>query len=222
MKRDKKLEFFEKQVAAGKLSNQDTDDYKKGYKQLITDDIFIRKQLGGLSGVQEFINENDVQKNCITNLSKGSIPVEKNLVIDLIGIKYGFSTTQIDPALVSYTNTTFSINDTGFDAGSTATGGEVYERLIPVVLQNAEYEIKCDGGIVDRGRVCDLLTQNVSVDGVNGHDKNFRMLEWPKLLSAGKRLECNFKFPEAASVLPPGFHYVELVLKGLGLGKRQS
>jgi hypothetical protein len=222
MKRDKKLEFFEKQVQAGKLSQQDTSDYKSGSKQLITDEIFIRKQLGGLSGVQEFINENDVQKNCISNLSKGTIPVEKNLVIDLVGIRYGFSATAVDPALVSYTNAIFNINDTAFDGGATATGGEVYERLIPVVLQNAEYEIKCDGGIVDRGRVCDLLTHNVSLDGVNGHDKNFRMLEWPKLLAAGKRLECNFKFPEAPSALPAGNHYVELVLKGLGMGKRQS
>ncbi len=217
---DKKLAYFESQL--DKLSEQDKKDYRDKLKQLGTDEIFIRKQLMGLQGVVEFINENDVQKNCLTNLSKGCIPSEKNLVIDLIGIRYGFSTTVVDPAIVHYSAAQYSLGDTEFDAGAVATGGEVYARAIPLQLQNAEYEIKLDSGIIDRGRVSDLLTLNVSVDGVNGHRKNFRELEWPRMLLAGKRLECNFKFPEVSSTIPAGYHYVELVLKGLGLNKRQS
>lgn len=220
MKRDKKIAFFEQMVKAGKLSQQDMIEYKSGQKQLITDEVYLRKQLNGLSGVQEFVNENDVQKNCITNLSKGRVPDEKNLIIDLVGLRYGWAATAVDPALVSYSNAIYSISDTEFDAGATATGGEVYARQIPVALQNAIYEIKCDNAVVDQGRVYELLTYNVSNDAVNGHEKNYRELEWPKLLLSGKRLTCDIKFPEVAGPAVAGFHYLELTVKGLGLGKR--
>jgi len=219
MKRDAKIEFFEKNIT--RLNEDDQRSYKNQEKQLISDEIFIRKKLEGLQGVIEFINENDVQKNCVTNLSKGRVPEEKNMVIDRIGIKYGYSVTLVDAALVNYTQAMYSLNDTEFDAGAVATGGEVYAQKIPLAFRNAEYELKHDGGIIDRGRICDLLTDNVTVDGVNGNRKNFQELEWCKMLLAGKRLELNIKFPEGGTV-PAGNHYMELVLKGIGLSKRQS
>lgn len=217
-----KVEFFEKAVARGVLSQQDLKDYQEQKKQFQTEEIFLRKKLGGLSGVIEFINENDVRKNCITNLSKGRVPEEKNIIVDKIGVRFGYSATDIDPALVAYTNAVFNIADTDMDAGATATGDTVYARVIPVQFQNAEYELKSDGVLIDAGRMEDLLSQNVSVDGVNGADKNYKQLEWPKLLLSGKTVTFDIKFPEAPSSIPTGFFYAELVAKGLGLGKRQG
>ena len=217
-----KVEFFENAVKRGVLSAQDLQDYKEQKKQFQTEEIFLRKQLTGLSGVLELINENDVRKNCVTNLSKGSVPEEKNIIMDKLGVRFGYSATQIDPALVAYTNAIFNIADTDFDAGTTATGDTTYARVIPVQFQNSEYEFRADGVLVDTGRMEDLLTQNVSVDGVNGGDKNFKQLEWPKLLLSGKKLAFDIKFPEATGVpIPAGFFYAEIVAKGLGLGKRQ-
>jgi len=216
------VEFFDTMASKGQLSNQDASDLREGKKQFITDEIYLRKQLTGLKGVVEFINENDVRKNCITNLSKGSVPAEKNIVVNKLGVRFGYSATAVDPADVAYTNAIFNIADTEFDAGATATGGDVYARVIPVQFQNAEYELRCDDVIIDNGRMEDLLTQNVSTDAVNGNAKNFKELEWPKLLLAGKRLAFDIRFPETATPVPAGNFYCEVVVKGLGLGKRQN
>lgn len=216
------FEFLDLQVSRGILSNQDLQELKEGKKQFKTDELFIRKQLTALAGVIEFITENDVTKNCVTNLSKGSIPEEKNIVADKIGIRFGYSATNIPAEAVAYSNAIYSIADNEFDSGNVATGDTVYARAIPVQFQNAEYIIRADGIVLDNGRVEDFLTQNISNDGVNGHVKNFKELEYPVLFLSGKKMTVDFKFPETAGFVPPvGFFYAEVVIKGLGLGKRQ-
>lgn len=216
------IAVFEAAVVRGTLSNQDLEDYKGKKKQFKSDDLFIRKQLTGLSGVVEFINENDVKKNCITNLSKGSVPADKNIIIDKIGMRFGYSATNVDASTVAYSNAVFNLGDTEFDAGAVATGSVVNARVIPLQIQNAEYELAIDGVLLDSGRVGDLLTQNVSTDATNGDDKNFKQLEWPILALADKRVTLSYKFPEGAMSVPAGFFYAEVTAKGLGLGKRQA
>lgn len=181
----------------------------------------MRKKLTGTSGVIEFINENDVAKNCVTNLSKGYVPAEKNIIVDQVGIRFGFSSTDVAPELVSYSPAIFDLGDLSADAGAAATGDSVYARRIPIQLENAEYVLKVDNVIMDFGRVGDLLTRNVGVDAVNGNHKNFKELAWPKLFLSDKKMTLDLKFPDGGSV-PAGYYYAELVVKGLGLGKRQG
>lgn len=215
-----KIEFLNAQIAKGILSKQDAADFADGKKQAQSDELFIRKQLTGTSGVIEVINENDVTKNCITNLSKGSVPSEKNIVVDKVSIRFGYSVTAVDPAAVAYSNAIFDLSDVQPDAGAIVGTSDVYARRIPVQIQNAEYVLKVDGITMDSGRISDLLTQNVTTDSVNGSDKNFKVLEFPKLFLADKRLSFDVKFPENGLAVPVGNYYIELVAKGLGLGKR--
>lgn len=216
------IAFFEAQVKRGILNAQDLADYKEGKKQFKSDEIYIRKQLTGLSGVIEFINENDVRKNCITNLSKGMVPAEKNIIVDKIGMRFGFAATPVDASTVAYTNAVFNLADSDLDAGAVATGSFVNARAIPLQIQNAEYELFVDDVLLDSGRVGDLLTQNVSSDATNGDAKNFKQLEWPVLFLSDKRVKLSYKFPEGAMAVPAGFFYAELTAKGLGIGKRQA
>lgn len=204
----------------GKLSIDDATDIRTGKKQFESEEVFLRKQLAGTSGVIEVINENDVQKNCITNLSKGSIPREKNIIVDKIGLRFGWSATNVDAAAVAYSNAEFDLGDVSNDAGVDDTTDTVYARRIPVQVRNAEYVVSVDGIIMDSGRVADLLTTNVSVDAVNGDAKNFKQLEYPKLFLADKRIKLDIKFPENGAAVPAGYYYVEFIAKGLGLGKK--
>lgn len=214
------LSFLEIQAKKGALSQQDLSDYQSGKKQLQTEEVYIRKQLTGTAGVIEFINENDVTKNCVTNLSKGSIPAEKNIIVTKLGLRFGWSATDVAAAAVEYSNAVFNIGDVSADAGADVTGDSVYARRIPVQIQNAEYELLVDAIVMDKGRVADLLTHNVASDATNGSDKNFKELEWPKLFLADKRVSLNIKFPENGAAVPAGYYYAEFVAKGLGLGKR--
>jgi len=208
-------------VDKGALSPQDLIEYKTGQKIFQSEELFIRKKLSGTAGVIEFINENDVQKNCVTNISKGYVPSESNIIVDKIGMRFGYSSVDVAPELVSYSNAIFSIDDLNFDAGAVATGDSVVARRIPIQIENAEYELKVDSILMDSGRVAELLSHNVSIDGVSGYEKNLKELEWPKLFLSGKKITLNLKFPENGTV-PAGFYYAELVCKGLGLGKRQG
>ena len=116
------FEFLDLQVGRGILSNQDLTELKEGKKQFQSDELFIRKQLTGLAGVIEFINENDVKKNCKTNLSKGAVPEEKNIVADKIGVRFGYSATDVPAESIAFSNAIFNIADNDFDAGNVATG----------------------------------------------------------------------------------------------------
>lgn len=215
--------FFETMVKKGELNQQDLLDIKEGKKQLQTEELFIRKILTGTAGVVEVINENDVTKNCITNLSKGSVPADKNIIVTKIGLRFGWTAAAADAAAVNYTNAIYDIADVQADAGANVVAGaSVYARRIPVQIQNSEYELVVDGIVMDKGRTSELLTQNVAVDATNGSSKNFRELEWPKLFRADKRVQLNLKFPENGAAVPAGTYYVELVVKGLGLAKRAA
>lgn len=205
---------------AGKLSVDDATDIKEGRKQFESEEIFLRKKLSGTSGVIEVIDENDVQKNCVTNLSKGAIPKEKNIIVDKVGLRFGWSATDVAAAAVAYSNAEFDLGDVAQDAGADDTADTVYARRIPVQIRNAEYVMTVDGVIVDSGRVADLLTTNVSVDATNGDAKNFKQLEYPKLFLADKRIRFDLKFPENGAAVPAGYYYIEVVAKGLGLGKK--
>lgn len=221
MKRhESSLRVLEIATKDGKFSQDDLNDIKSQKKQFESEEIFLRKKLAGTAGVIEVIDENDVQKNCITNLSKGSIPREKNIIVDKIGLRFGWSATNVDAAAVAYTNAEFDLGDVSNDAGVDDTTDTVYARRIPVQIRNAEYVISVDGIVMDSGRVADLLTTNVSVDAVNGDAKNFKQLEYPKLFLADKRIKFDLKFPENGAAVPAGYYYVELIAKGLGLGKK--
>ena len=213
------IEVFEARLEKGLLSKQDASDYAEGKKQLRTDELFLRKQLTGTTGIIAVINENDVQKTCVTNLSKGSVPVEKNLIIDKVAVRLGYSATNVDAALVAYSNAVFAINDEDFDGGTTATGASVAARRIPVSIQNAEYVLSVDEVILESGRLSEFLTTNIVSDSVDGADKNFKQLEWPVFMLADKRVRFDLKFPDNAPALT-GFWYIEIVAKGLGLTKR--
>lgn len=215
--------FLDIMVKKGALSNQDLADYKEGKKQFQTEEIFIRKVLAGTTGVIEVINENDVTKNCITNLSKGSVPADKNIIVDKLALRFGWSAALADAGSVDYSNAIFNINDLSADAGvAVIAAGTVYSRRIPVQIQNSEYELMVDGVLMDKGRTSELLTQNIATDSTNGTSKNFRELEWPKLFLADKRVQFNLKFPENGAAVPAGTYYVELVAKGMGLAKRAA
>jgi len=212
------LEFF-KEMAPKYLSEQDLKDYQAGRKTLYSGELYIRKQLGSLGGIQAVIDENDVQKATRCNLSKGRVPAEMNLVASHVQIRYGYSLALVLPELVDYTNTIYDLADKDFDAGTVGTGDTVYKRAVPVAFANSEYEIKCDDGLVDKGRTVELLTRNVTNDGANGSAKNAIMLKMPKFLRADKTLRLDLRFPDTA-VTPAGNHYVEFAIKGIYLGKR--
>lgn len=214
------LRVLDNAAKQGKLSIDDATDIKEGRKQFESEEIFLRKMLTGTSGVIEVIDENDVQRNCITNLSKGSIPKEKNIIVDKVGIRFGYSATQVSPAAIDYSNAQFDLGDKDRDGGSVIIPDSVYQRRIPTQIRNAEYVMTVDGVVMDSGRVCDLLTNNVSNDATNGDPKNFKKLEYPKLFLADKRIRFDLKFPENGTPPPVGFYYIEIVAKGLGLGKK--
>jgi hypothetical protein len=214
------IEFFNSEAVQNKISEQDKKELASGTKQFKTDEVFIRKQLTSLTGVLPVINENDKQAFGITNLSAGAIPAEKNIVVDKIGMRFGYSATPAAPGTINYSNAIYNVADTDFDAGATATGDTVYARVIPSNIQNAEYFVMVDGNVVDSGRVEELLTQNVTNDGVNGHEKNYKMLEYPVLLPAGKLLTLDIKYPVDNAVVPAGNYFIEFIAKGLGLVKR--
>ena len=214
------IEVFEARLKNGGLLNaQDAKDYADGKKQLRTDELYLRKQLTGTTGIIAVINETDVQKTCVTNLSKGSVPVEKNLIIDKLAVRFGFTTANIDAALVAYSNAVWNIGDEDLDAGAVATGASVAARRIPASLQNAEYVLTVDDVILDAGRISDFLTTNIVSDSVDGAHKNFKELEWPIFMLADKRVRFDLKFPDGATALA-GYVYIEIVAKGLGLTKR--
>lgn len=221
-KHELSLRVLDNASKSGLLSTDDANDIKSGKKQFEGEEIFLRKKLSGTSGVIEVIDENDVQKNCVTNLSKGAIPTEKNIVVDKIGLRFGWSATDVAAANVPYSNTEFDLGDVAIDAGASVTTDTVYARRIPVQIRNAEYVMTVDGIVVDSGRVADLLSTNVSNDATNGDEKNFKKLEYPKLFLAGKRVKFDLKFPENGTAVPAGFYYIEVVAKGLGLGKKAN
>jgi hypothetical protein len=217
------LRVLDNAVKQGKLSVDDATDIKEQRKQFESEEIFLRKRLAGTNGVIEVIDENDVQKNCVTNLSKGSIPKEKNIIVDKVGIRFGYSATDVSAASVNYSNAEFDLANLVADevtGGMMTTESPVYARRIPIQIRNAEYVMTVDGVVMDSGRVCDLLTNNVSSDATNGDAKNFKQLEYPKLFLADKRIRFDLKFPENGAPVPVGFYYIELVAKGLGLGKK--
>ena len=219
MKHNALVEFFELQVAKGAFSKDDAQGIKDGSKQFQTEELFLRKQLTGTSGVLEFINENDVRKNCVTNLSKGYTPAEKNIIATALSLRFGFSSTNVAAELVDYSTAIFNIADTQADGGVSVVADFVAARRIPIQLQNAEYELKIEDKLIDGGRVADLLTQNVSSDATNGDDKNFKQFMWPKLILAAKKATLSIKFPENGTV-PAGYYYAELVVKGLAVVNR--
>lgn len=219
------VEFFNTMVKKGALTQQDLLDYNEGKKVFYSGELYVRKYIGTtLSGNVDVITENEVEVLTRCNLSKGRVPDEMNLIMSHFELNYGVSTTAGDattPEIVEYTNQIFSLNDVEADAGaSVVAAGIVAVRAIPTRFVNAEYELKCDGGLVDKGRVKELLTRNTTSYGANSNGENKRMLYWPKLLPAGKKLELIIKFPTVGTTPGSSYFFVEAVMKGMYLGKR--
>ncbi len=219
------IEYFNLMASKGALSQQDLSDYQAGKKVFYTADLYVRKYIGqSLSGNIEVITENEVEYPTRCNLSKGRIPAEMNVIMSHLSIKYGVSTTSGDaatPEIVKYNDCIYAINDVKADAGTDAiSGATVIVQQIPTVFINAEYELKCDDGLVDRGRMEELLNNNTVGYGVNGNAENKRQLFWPKLLQSDKTLRLTLKFPAVGTVPSSSYFFVELGIKGIYLGKR--
>jgi len=212
------IEFFENVVIAkGLLNADDVNAYRSGLKVLKTTDLFLRKRID-LSGIVEVINENDVELQAISNLSKGRVPSEKNIILAGMQLKYGFTTVaNTAPSSVAYTSSIFNLGALILDPN--ATGGTVYAPRIPLNLQNAEFKASCDDVVFDEGRASQFLAENVSNYGVDANAENNRVIIMPKLLKADKTLRFTIKFPENLAA-PVGFHYVEVAYRGLELTKR--
>lgn len=221
------LEFFNTMVQKKALSQQDLQDYQEGKKVFYTSDLYVRKYIGtSMSGVVDVITENEVEFLTRCNLSKGRIPEEQNIIMSHFQLKYGESLTAGDattPEIVKYTNCIWDLGDVVADAGrSTVAAGIVPVQRIPTPFINAEYELKCDDGLVDKGRVSELLVNNTSTQQIQGAGSNNRLLYWPKLLPAGKTLRLALKFPTVGTVPASTYFFVEASIKGIYLGKRPN
>lgn len=221
------LEFFNTMVKKGALSKQDLADYEEGKKVFYTADLYVRKFLGTtLSGVVDLINENDVEFITRCNLSKGRIPDEMNLIASHIDLKFASALSSASlsatPELVDYSNAIYDIADVVADAGASAvSGASVVVKRLPTSWTNGEYEIKCDDGLIDKGRISEMCVRNTVGYGSQGQAENKKMLFWPKLLPAGKTLRCQLKFPATATGIPGSSDlFAELSIKGIYLGKR--
>jgi hypothetical protein len=219
------LEFFNEMVKKGALSKQDLEDYQAGKKVFYTTDLFVRKYIGTtMSGVVDIITENEVEVLTRCSLSKGRIPDEMNVIMSHLDLKYGVSTTAGDattPEIIDYSNQIYDFADVVADAGASAvSGASVFVKRIPTVFANAEYELKCDDGLVDKGCVNELLHRNSVSYGVGNNAENKKQLYWPKLLPAGKTLRFQLKFPTVGTVPSSSYFFVELRIKGIHLGKR--
>jgi hypothetical protein len=211
------IEFFENVVVnRGLLSQDDIKAYRDGQKVLKTTDLFIRKKID-INGIVEVIDENDVEFQSRCNLSKGRVPSEKNIICAAIQLKYGFSTPNVNPELVDFTNCIYSIGVLANDPGG--TGGTVYARRVPLNLINAEFKASVDDVIFDEGRASQFFAENVSNYAVDANSQNNRVLLLPKFLKADKTLRFSLKFPQNAPAIA-GNHYVEIAYRGLELTKR--
>lgn len=211
------IEFFENVVIAkGLLSQDDIKAYRDGQKVLKTTDLFIRKKID-IQGIVEVIDENDVEFQARCNLSKGRVPSEKNIICGALQLKYGFSATNVNPELVEYTNSQYSIGVLANDPGG--TGGTVYAQRVPLNIRNAEYKASVDDVIFDEGRASQFFAENVSNYAVDANSQNNRVLLLPKFLKADKTLRFTIKFPQGAAAVS-GNHYVEIAYRGLELTKR--
>ncbi len=220
------LEFFNTMVEKGALTNQDLADYKAGKKIFYTADLYVRKYLSSaaMTGNVEVITENEVEFTTRCNLSKGRIPDEMNLIVSHFGLRYGESLTAGDittPEIVDYTDQMYDIADIVADAGRSAvSGGSVLVRRIPIPFCNADYEVKCDDGLIDKGRVGELLSRGTTSYYAQGNAQNKKMYFWPKLLPSGKTLRLTLKFPTVGSWPASTYFFVEATWKGMYLGKR--
>lgn len=224
------LEFFNLMVSKGALSQQDLKDYQDGKKVFYTADLYVRKFIGtSMTGVIDVITENEVEYINRCNLSKGRIPAEMNVIASHIDIKYGESLTSnslsTKPENVDYLNTIYDLGDLVADGGrSVVASTTVFQRRIPTSFTNAEYELKCDDGLVAKGRVSEFLIRNTVNATPQGGGENKAFLMWPKLLQADKTLRLALKFPATATSDVPAStdFFVEFSVKGIYLGKRPN
>lgn len=224
------LEFFNLMASKGALTQQDLSEYNSGKKVFYTTDMYVRKFLGtAITGIKDVITENEVEYIGRCNLSKGRIPAEMNIIVSHIDIKYGEALTASNlsgrPEAIDYTNCIYDIADVVADAGrSVVAGANVFVRRIPISFVNAEYELKCDDGLVDKGRVAEFMIRNTGNQTPQGGGENKKFLLWPKLLVADKQLRLALKFPESHTDDVPANtdFFVEFSVKGIYLGKRPN
>jgi len=222
------VEFFNTMVKNGHLAQQDLSDYQAGKKVFYTADLYVRKYLGqALSGEIQAITENEVEYLTRCNLSKGRIPDEMNVIMSHFSLRFGESTTDYSttPERVKYTNCIYDLADVVADAGRSAVAStSVFVQRIPNAFINGEYELKCDDGLVDKGRISEHLVNNTATQHVQGAGDNAKLYYWPKLLPAGKTLRLTLKFPSSAvsgTDYPAStYYFVEASVKGMYLGRR--
>lgn len=224
------MEFFDLMTRKGALTQQDLKEYQDGKKVFYTADLYVRKFIGAtMTGIKEVITENEVEYATRCNLSKGRVPAEMNVIVSHIDIKYGEALTSAGlsstPEAIDYTNCIYDLGDLVADAGrSVVASTTVFVKRIPNSFINAEYEVTCDGGLVDKGRVSEHLIRNTVNGTPQGGGENKKFLMWPKLLLADKQLRVNLKFPATATSDVPAStdFFVEFSIKGIYLGKRPN
>lgn len=223
-------EFFDVMVKNGKLSLQDSHDYKTGKKELYTGDLYLRKYIGtSLTNVIEVINENDSEYINRCNFYKGAVPPGVNLIMSHLELSFGISTDPNEittPEVVEYSNAMFNIADlSNFpDPGDPAGAiGAVPEQRIIHGLTTGEYEFNCNRELIDKGRIKELLIRGTTSFNNQGQGENKRALYWPKLLPSGKILDFKLKYPSNGYEFSPDsggsppYFFVEIAFKGLKL-----
>jgi hypothetical protein len=219
------IQLFE-QAAAQNLIPSDTMEAIKGKRKAYYDKTFyVSKALGANpGGIINCLESATVKKVGVTNFEAGKIPKNAEFVGRRLGIRFGWSPTNVAVEEVNFKSTIYNINDEVLDKvspdGSVGTGNGVVAQFIPNKFLNAEYSVQSTtGGELMSGLVRDGLIDGVSSQGVNSGDDNLIIGEVLTFLKSETDINFQLKTPESTVTLP-GFWYVQFVLQGIVIANK--
>lgn len=209
------LEYFMKKMLI--LDQQTQADIKSGKKEFHAADFYIRKKLGGGTGIQDIIKETDSLAAAVTNIDKAKLYKGQDLLLTSIGLAYAYSASTTTVDTQDYSSNIYKINDVVADDVMTAVGVPV--RYIPVGICNAEFSMSAGGNLIYKSRVRKFLSEATAGYAAEANDENCVLLQVPKLVQAEKLLKMQLEFGANAAALSNN-HFIEVRLQGLYLADR--
>ena len=212
------IEFFMSKMP--NLDQQTQADVRSGKKEFHEADFYIRKKLGGGTGIQDLIKETDSLAASITNIDKAKLYKGQDLLLFGIGMAYAYSAATTTPDTQDYSSNIYKINDVEADAGAGVVAGVgVPVRYIPVSVVNSEFAFTAGGNLIYKGRTKKFFAEASAGYAAEANDENCVLLKLPKLVKAEALLKMQLEFGADAPALANN-HFVEVRLSGLYLADR--
>ena len=185
------LNFLAMIAGMGALSESARAAAQKQELKIKDTELFCRADIGGASGIYEFLNDTVNKSDGICNVDKGVLPTNQAFVIEEVLVGY-------------QTGDTFN-----------AVGIVDYAKKLPAALRNAEFVITQTGREVVSIPVAALSNPGTA----STESDNWYKLKSFAYLNDDQYFSWAFKFPKGASIAASaettnGVHFGEVRLRG--------